>query len=102
MSGKSTEELKLEDNSEASFNQFLDRGCFDVCVDYAKHVQRQTSSGHKTRTFHNLLLLAGDVETNPGPDSKLLTELKEFRRATENNFENLKKDINSNNLTFPI
>ena len=94
MSGKSTEELKLEDNSEASFNQFLDRGCFDVCVDYAKHVQRQRSSDHITKTFqgrlpslilevhlqdkrecapgeeevvHKLLLLAGDIETNPGP-----------------------------------
>ena len=26
------------------------------------------------------IVLAGDVEINPGPDSKLLTELKEFRR----------------------
>ena len=93
---ESTEEQILADISEASFNQFLDRGCFNVCANYAKQVQRKTSSGHKTRTFqgrlpssmmevhllsdkrefeeevvHKLLLLAGDVETNPGPVVRL-------------------------------
>ena len=78
----------LADISKASFNQFLVPGCFNVYADYAKHVQRQTSSGHKTRTFqgrlpssmmeihlpsdkreceevvHKLHLLAGDVGAN--------------------------------------
>ena len=99
MSGESTEELKLEDNSEACFNQFLDRRRFDVCADYAKHVQWQRSSDHITKTFQGrlpssimkvhlpsdkrecapgeeevvrkLLLLDGDVETNPGPVVRL-------------------------------
>ena len=90
VSEECTDEQILADISEASFIQF--RGCFNVCADFGKHVQRQASSGPTTRTFqgrlpssmmevhppsdkreceeemvHKLLLLAGDVETNPGP-----------------------------------
>ena len=77
-------------------------GCF--CARHRKHSKLNTLvvSSKPIRIGLRLLIavslclvLAGDVETNPGPDGTLLTELKEFRIATEKNFENLKKDINS-------
>ena len=96
ISDKSNEEFTLEDNSDASFihvseNEYI-KASFNACADEAKWL---TSSSHNKISFkgrlpslimevhlptdkrecapgeeavvHKLHLLAGDVETNPGP-----------------------------------
>lgn len=40
------------------------------------------------------VILAGDVETNPGPVNEIINELREFRKSVEKNFEILKNDLN--------
>ena len=115
----------LADISEASFSHILDRGCFNVCADFGKHVQRQASSGHKTRTFqgrlpssmmevhllsdkrecapgeeeviHKLHLLAGDV----GANSKASVNHVFDNRQSEGCFDSCAKEntIYTMNLT---
>ena len=73
------------DNSKASVNHVLDNsqseGCFDSCAKqntiYTKNLTRNSFQVHlqdkrecapgEEKVVHKLLLLAGDVETNPGP-----------------------------------
>ena len=97
VSDESNGEFTLEDNPDASFIHVLENGyikrSFNACADEAKWL---TSSSHNKESFkgrlpslimevhlpsdkrecapggeeevvHKLLLLAGDVETNPGP-----------------------------------
>ena len=96
MSDKSNEEFTLEDNPDASFIHVSENGyikaSFNACADEAKWL---TSSSHNKESFkgrlpslivevnlpsdkrecapgekevvHKLHLLAGDIETNPGP-----------------------------------
>ena len=72
-------------NSKASVNHVLDNsqseGCFDSCAKqntiYTKNLTRNSFHVHlqdkrecapgEEEVVHKLLLLAGDVETNPGP-----------------------------------
>ena len=84
---ESAEEFVREDNFEACFSY---AGCSNACVEDTKHSQWLKSTGHTkklTRTtfqvhlpsdkrecapgdeevIQKLHLLAGDVETNPGP-----------------------------------
>ena len=100
ISDESNGEFTLRNNSDASFIHVLDnwyiKAIFNACAD---DVEWLTSSSHNKESFqgrlpslivevhlpsdkrecapgeedviHNLLLLAGDIETNPGPVVRL-------------------------------
>ena len=56
--------------------------------------QRAVSLAVRVLLFSSLLLLAGDIESNPGPViDNVLSELREFRQANEKNFENLRNEF---------